>query len=66
MSNMAPRDALATIEEVLGEPYSRAENCLLFDADCLGAMRKLPDGILNLTVTSPPYNMARSTRRHGL
>ena len=29
--------------------------------DCLDIMRKMPDGSINLAITSPPYNLKNST-----
>lgn len=48
------------IKQILGSPYYEAPNCLLYNQDCLNAMQKLPDSILNLTVTSPPYNIGKA------
>lgn len=43
----------------LGKPYFQAPNCLIYNIDCLEAMEKLPDKYINLTVTSPPYNIGK-------
>jgi DNA modification methylase len=34
--------------------------CTLYNADCLEAMRDIPDGSVDLTVTSPPYDNLRT------
>lgn len=43
----------------LGKPYFQAPNCLIYNIDCLEAMGRLPDKWINLTVTSPPYNIGK-------
>jgi adenine-specific DNA-methyltransferase len=43
----------------IGRPYYGTVDCLVYNGDCLEAMRKLPDGCINLTVTSPPYNIGK-------
>ncbi len=43
----------------LGKPYFQAPNCLIYQMDCLEAMLKLPNECINLTVTSPPYNIGK-------
>jgi adenine-specific DNA-methyltransferase len=49
----------AQIREVLGKPYYQNNNCLIYNADCLDAMKLLSDECINLTVTSPPYNIGK-------
>ena len=36
-----------------------APNCLLYNMDCLEAMQKICAPFINLTVTSPPYNIGK-------
>ena len=43
----------------LGRPYYETNNCAIYNADCLAAMRSLPGMAINLTVTSPPYNIGK-------
>jgi len=50
---------LIEIREMLGEPYFQAENCLIYCGDCLESMRRLEGGLIDLTVTSPPYNIGK-------
>ncbi|WP_017715128.1 DNA-methyltransferase [Kamptonema formosum] len=50
---------LTDMVRLLGQPYFQAPNCLIYHADCLEAMAKLPDECVNLTVTSPPYNIGK-------
>ncbi|MCU0544147.1 MAG: hypothetical protein MUE44_18555 [Oscillatoriaceae cyanobacterium Prado104] len=51
------------IAEILGKPYFQAPNCLIYNMDCLAAMRWLPDRFVDLTVTSPPYNIGKEYER---
>jgi adenine-specific DNA-methyltransferase len=51
--------SLATIRAVLGSPYYEADNFILYNTDCLTAMSEIPDNLLDLTVTSPPYNIGK-------
>lgn len=48
---------LKQIEQILGLPYYRTDGCAIYNADCLQAMQGLPDEVIDLTVTSPPYNI---------
>jgi adenine-specific DNA-methyltransferase len=50
---------LNDISKLLGKPYFQASNCLIYNLDCLEAMTILPDESINLTVTSPPYNIGK-------
>jgi adenine-specific DNA-methyltransferase len=47
------------VKEILGEPYFEAEECLIYNVDCLQALRQLPKNLVDLTVTSPPYNIGK-------
>lgn len=53
--------SLQEIRRTLGQPYYESENanCLIYNIDCLEAMRKLAKESINLTVTSPPYNIGK-------
>lgn len=43
----------------LGEARISLPGCRVYEGDCLNLMRKLPDGVIDLTVTSPPYNIGK-------
>lgn len=47
------------IIDVLGKPYFQTQNCLIYNMDCLDAMIRLPPAIIDLTITSPPYNIGK-------
>lgn len=51
---------LDRIENILGEPYYRDERVILYNMDALIGMKKLSDEkMVDLTVTSPPYNIGK-------
>ena len=50
---------LQKIKSLLGEPYYEVENFILYNGDCMNLMCHLPQHLLNLTVTSPPYNIGK-------
>lgn len=47
----------------LGEPYYEAEGVLLYQGDCAALLAALPDEAVDLTVTSPPYNIGKEYER---
>ena len=49
----------------MGQPrisseFSRKADFVLFPGDCRDLLRQIPDGFINLVVTSPPYNLGKS------
>jgi len=50
---------LSKIRNNLGRPYFETENFLLYNRDCLSSMVSIPSGMMDLTVTSPPYNIGK-------
>lgn len=54
-------DKLNYIERILGAPYYKDEKIILYNMDSLEALKKLNTGepIIDLTVTSPPYNIGK-------
>lgn len=59
------RTELQALKEQLGRPFFEDTNFLLYNADCLEAMKALNDTVIDLTITSPPYNIGKAyeTRR---
>lgn len=47
----------------LGNPYYQAAGCAIYNLDCLEAMERIPVQFINLTVTSPPYNIGKEYER---
>lgn len=52
-------EALKRIRADLGEPSYERDGVLLYRGDCLGHMRRIEGPLLDLTVTSPPYNIGK-------
>lgn len=50
---------LEFVKDILGKPYYEAPGCLIYNVDCLSAMRLLEKPFIHLTVTSPPYNIGK-------
>ncbi|MDZ4672511.1 MAG: site-specific DNA-methyltransferase, partial [Phototrophicales bacterium] len=51
--------ASSEIKKYLGNPFYEAPDCLIYCGDCLELMPLLPPNCLDLTVTSPPYNIGK-------
>ena len=49
----------ATLLAALGEPAIHRPGVMIFQRDCVEALSLLPPGLVNLTVTSPPYNIGK-------
>ena len=47
------------IIKLLGKPAYRCKSVAIYNMDCIEGMRKLPSNIIDLTVTSPPYNIGK-------
>ena len=56
---MANAARLTPFREILGEPYCEGEDYLIYQCDSVEAMQQLPASCVNLTVTSPPYNIGK-------
>jgi adenine-specific DNA-methyltransferase len=50
---------LDEISALLGTPFCSGEGYAIYCADCLAALRKPPDKLCSLTITSPPYNIGK-------
>ena len=46
-------------KKVLGEPYFETKDCLIFNANCLNIMKQINNSCIDLTITSPPYNIGK-------
>ena len=51
--------SLDVIREILGAPEICRPGVVIYQRDCLEAMQKLPSDIIDLTITSPPYNIGK-------
>lgn len=47
------------VRKAIGEPYCSGVGYAIYCADCLASLKQLPPAILDLTVTSPPYNIGK-------
>lgn len=47
------------IEKYLGKPEISYKNLIIYNRDCLSSMQQLPKEIIDLTITSPPYNIGK-------
>lgn len=52
-----------TVRSALGEPYYETDGILLYHGDCTDLLAALPDESIDLTVTSPPYNIGKEYER---
>jgi adenine-specific DNA-methyltransferase len=55
-----PTTALDAVREALGPAAYDRHNVLLYQGDCVDLLSKLPEAIVDLTVTSPPYNIGKA------
>ena len=53
-------EKLAGVTAVLGRPACRTENVALYHGDALELLAALPPSSVDLTVTSPPYNIGKA------
>jgi adenine-specific DNA-methyltransferase len=57
MSSLSP--TLERIIESLGSPFCRGERYAIYHGDCLQLMPQIEEEVVDLTVTSPPYNIGK-------
>ncbi|WP_419917158.1 DNA-methyltransferase [Candidatus Poriferisodalis sp.] len=53
----------SAVRSALGEPYYETDGILLYQGDCIDLLAALPDESIDLTVTSPPYNIGKEYER---
>lgn len=51
--------ALKLVEGVLGRPVCSGNRYAIYNMDCVEAMALLPSELIDLTLTSPPYNIGK-------
>lgn len=60
MKDLAQFDEISsTIRSFLGKPAYERSGVMIYQTDCEMAMSRLPAGLIDLTVTSPPYNIGK-------
>nr|WP_299038639.1 site-specific DNA-methyltransferase [uncultured Psychrobacter sp.] len=47
------------IKRILGKPAFEVEGVAIYQEDCLEGMKKIPKELVDLTITSPPYNIGK-------
>lgn len=47
----------------IADKYDPSANAIIFQGDCMDLLRQIPDGRLQLVVTSPPYNIGKEYER---
>lgn len=52
-------DALDLVRRALGPAAYDGHDILLYEGDCVELLSRLPAGLVDLTVTSPPYNIGK-------
>lgn len=50
---------LNRIKKILGTPYYENDNGLIYNCECLDALQKLDNIVVDCTITSPPYNIGK-------
>jgi adenine-specific DNA-methyltransferase len=53
-------DVLDLVRSALGPAAYDRHNVLLYEGDCMDLLQRLPEGVIELTVTSPPYNIGKA------
>lgn len=59
-----PEDALSEVRRALGPAAYDDNGVLLYEGDCVELLASLPEEIVEITVTSPPYNIGKEYERH--
>ncbi|MCF5913867.1 MULTISPECIES: DNA-methyltransferase [Aeromonas] len=59
-SNIMKKQAFENVVETLGQPFYRDERTALYHGDCVEIMSQLPRNSVDLTITSPPYNIGKA------
>jgi len=47
------------VRDFLGEPFCEGENYIIYNMDCIAGMQRFPPSFIDLTITSPPYNIGK-------
>lgn len=47
------------VKSILGTPSFEEDGIAIYKRDCIEGMREIPDGVINTTITSPPYNIGK-------
>ena len=47
------------IKSILGQPTFEEDGVAIYEMDCLEGMKSIPSELVDLTITSPPYNIGK-------
>lgn len=56
---LAMQTNLNDIKQLIGKPYFETDSCLIYNGDSLQILKQIPPDSIDLTVTSPPYNIGK-------
>lgn len=59
----AQRKRFDAILKSLGKPHAKGERYAIYHGDCLALLDKIKDGAIDLSFTSPPYNIGKEYER---
>jgi len=48
-----------TLTRILGSPYYETDTTIIFNGDCVEMLNKIDFSFIDLTITSPPYNIGK-------
>jgi adenine-specific DNA-methyltransferase len=57
--NLKKKEQFEAIIKQLGNPFFRTENSVIYHGDCMDIMKNIPNGSIDLSFTSPPYNIGK-------
>jgi adenine-specific DNA-methyltransferase len=57
------RDQPSQLTKKVGITFRQEERAVVFEGDCQDFLKDVPDGAIQLVVTSPPYNLGKSYER---
>ncbi len=58
-SPMTHSPNISAIYSKLGKPFFEYQNCLIYNMDCIEGLQQITDNSIDLTITSPPYNIGK-------
>jgi adenine-specific DNA-methyltransferase len=59
LAQRGPNPRLAEIRRCLGTPTWESQGIMVYKGDCMDLLPALPPALIDLTVTSPPYNIGK-------
>lgn len=59
VGNAETAEAISALKRCLGEPAACGDRFLIYQGDCIELLTRLPNSLIPLIVTSPPYNIGK-------